>query len=106
MASDAAWVLAAGRSGDPQAFGSRALAARVQVARRQLAPISGVGALADSFRREGAPIAAGDVGRSRGPAGHAWRAVRIAYAIRWIELSTGTKLPAWQGCPDSRAARV
>jgi hypothetical protein len=104
MASDAGSVLAVARSGDPEAFGSRSLAARVRVARGELAPISTLGVLADSFRREAAHIAAREVGPMHGRIRDGWQAVRIAYAIRWIEISTGTTLPAWQGCPDSRAA--
>ncbi len=104
LAADAARVLETGRADDPPAGSTPAFASRVQVARRQLAPISGVACLADSFRREAAHIAGGGVTGVSEPVGPAWHALRVAYAIRWLEITTGIVFPAWQAGTGSRAA--
>ena len=60
--------------------------------RGQLAPIQSRSALLDSFRREASVAAtrgAVEAGLPPGP-------VRVAYAIRWLELGDGRKRPAWR----------
>jgi hypothetical protein len=59
--------------------------------RGQLAPIQSRPALLDSFRREASVSAtrgALEAGLPPGP-------VRVAYAIRWLELRDGRTRPAW-----------
>ena len=59
--------------------------------RGQLAPIQSRSALLDSFRREASVAAtrgAVEAGLPPGP-------VRVAYAIRWLELGDGRTRPAW-----------
>jgi hypothetical protein len=77
----------------------------VQVTRHHLAPIRRLPCLVDSFRREAAHVARANVPGRTEPTGPGWQAVRVAYAIRWIELSTGAALPAWQAWAPSDAAR-
>jgi hypothetical protein len=101
LAAEAARVLEAGREDDPPAWGSARFAARVQATRGQLAPIARRSSLADSFCREAAQVA----DDFRDPARPEWQAVRMAYAIRWLELATGVVLPAWPAWMGSDAAR-
>jgi hypothetical protein len=105
LAEDAARVLETARADDAPAWSTPAFATRVQAARRQLAPIRGTPSLVDSFRREAAHIAGGEAAGAAGPTGPAWQALQAAYAIRWVELSTGVALPAWEACTGPRAAR-
>jgi len=59
--------------------------------RHQLAPLQSRSALLDSFRREASVAAtrgAVEAGLPPGP-------VRVAYAIRWLELGDGRTRPAW-----------
>jgi hypothetical protein len=58
----------------------------VGAARTQLAPLHDARLLAESFARE-ALHARRQIGRPG--------AIRVAYAIRWLELATGTDLPPW-----------
>lgn len=96
LAAGAAQVLDTACTGASPAWSTRAFACRVNVTRRQLAPINGILSLVDSFRREAAHLAGCPrVGVTR-KGGRAWEAVQAAYAIRWVELSTGVDLPAWQ----------
>ena len=105
LVAEAAGVLETRRASGPLAWSTRAFAARVHVARRQLAPISGIAYLTDSFRREAAHIAGGGVTGEARPVAPARQALRVAYAIRWVELITGVMLPALQPWTGSRAAR-
>jgi hypothetical protein len=87
LASDAGAVLAVATHGQgPAAWYRTGFARRVDAARRQLAPISAPGLLAESFRRE-ASVSTGQ--------GRPVDAVRAAYAIRWLELETGRAVPPW-----------
>jgi hypothetical protein len=59
--------------------------------RGQLAPLQSRSALLDSFRREASVAAtrgAVEAGLPPGP-------IRVAYAIRWLELGDGRTRPAW-----------
>jgi hypothetical protein len=61
----------------------------VEVARAQLAPVRTRGALADSYRREAFHDLPGCLPDAEpGP-------VRIAYALRWLELGDGIVGPTW-----------
>ena len=75
----------------PRRWTTPAFAAEVDRTRAQLAPIRTRDALLASFRREATISAtrgnAGD-GRPAGP-------VRVAYAIRWLELGDGRGRPVW-----------
>lgn len=66
-------------------------AQEVERTRGQLAPIRSRSALLDSYSRE-APIAATrgsvEAGLPAGP-------IRVAYAMRWLELGDGRARPAW-----------
>lgn len=96
LAADAAAVLAAvGQGGGPGAWDRTGFARRVEAARRQLAPIGATRVLAESFRRE-ACVGAG-MKRSAD-------AVRVAYAMRWLELTSGRALPPlhrWMAAPPT-----
>jgi hypothetical protein len=98
-------VLETTRADDPPAWSTPAFASRVEAARRQLAPIGGIPGLIDSFRREAAHIAGGEVAGATGTMGSAWQALRAAYAIRWVEITTGVVSPVWRAHTGSRAAR-
>jgi len=104
LVAEAAGVLETRRASGPLAWSTRAFAARVR-ARRQLAPISGIACLADSFRREAAHIACGGVTGEAGPVAPAWQALRVAFAIQSVELTTDVMLPTLQPWTGSRAAR-
>jgi len=81
VAADAAWS-------DP------AFSREVESVRSQLAPIRSRRALADSFGREATHIRALLLvpdGRPIDPPGP----LRLAYAIRWLELGDGEARPAW-----------
>jgi hypothetical protein len=67
---------------------------RVEAIRRQLAPIPNPAALLASFQREAA-VGAGH------PSAMPLTPLRIAYAIRWIELMTGLRLPDWRAWPGA-----
>jgi hypothetical protein len=63
----------------------------VAVARRQLAPITSCGVLEASFGREASNrLVAGRTSV------HGLSAVRIAYALRWLEIAAGLRLPPWE----------
>jgi hypothetical protein len=75
----------------PQRWLTPAFAAEVDRTRAQLAPIRTRDALLASFRREASISATrGNMldGRPAGP-------VRVAYAIRWLELGDGRGRPVW-----------
>jgi len=66
-------------------------ARRVQSVRGQLAPLDDAVLLGRSFARE----ALHDAAAGRVPA--VWMSpVRAAYAVRWLEVSTGLALPTWR----------
>ena len=71
-------------------------ARQVDAVRRQLRPIRTRRALAASFERE-----AFHVRRSALEAAPALGPVRVAYAVRWMELGDGEPRPAWPGLPYS-----
>ena len=84
---------------------SRRFAREVALVRRHLEPVCSPEVLASSFGREAfhvlaaAPGAAGTTPSSAG-------AVRVAYAIRWIELQLDLDLPPWGSwLGDSRPRR-
>ena len=80
-------VAAAVRDGTPPPPWSRpTFAERVQAVRRQLAPLGSQRLLEASFAREALHAH---------PVVEPPTAVRVAYAIRWIELTLGPDLPAW-----------
>ncbi|HEX5828804.1 MAG TPA: hypothetical protein VFY23_14865 [Candidatus Limnocylindrales bacterium] len=65
-------------------------ARQVQAVRRQLAPIEDPGLLAASFGREAFH------GPRLGRVPAVWASpVRVAYAVRWIELQSGLAMPPW-----------
>ena len=63
----------------PQRWKASGFGRRVEDVRSQLAPIVAPTLLEDSFAREAAPS----------------EPVRIAYAVRWLELSESRALPDW-----------
>ena len=75
----------------PRRWTTPAFAAEVDRTRAQLAPIRTRDALLASFRREASISATRghpEDGRPAGP-------VRVAYAIRWLELGDGRGRPVW-----------
>jgi hypothetical protein len=101
LATDAALLL----TGDPRAAGferwhAEAFVAQVAAIRRHLAPIRVAGLLRSSFAREAF------LGTGLGPVpAVAASPVRVAYAIRWIELEAGLDLPAWPAWLEWTAPR-
>jgi hypothetical protein len=94
VAADAAWA-------DP------AFERQVEEVRHQLGPIQSRRALAASFEREAAMrslTAVGESGRVLGSPGP----VRLAYAVRWLELGDGESWPGWTRLMSggARARRV
>ena len=82
---------------DAGLWGEPAFAWEVERIRRQLAPIVSRRALVSSYGREafrGATVAAGE-SRSIGP-------VRLAYAVRWLELGERAPRPGWSGFVTDR----
>ena len=90
IAGDAAALWGLRATGVPAAWSSGPFVARVEVARRHLAPVTDVAVLAASFGREASNRATAGRTASIGPG-----AVRVAYAIRWLEISTGLCMPPW-----------
>jgi hypothetical protein len=81
VAADAAWS-------DPD------FARQVDTVRTELAPIRSRHVLADSFAREAAHLH----GSLLAPIGRPLEApgpVRLAYAVRWLELGDGEDRPGW-----------
>jgi hypothetical protein len=68
-----------GRAGAPAAWVAPAFARQVEDVRADLGPIRSRDSLAASFVREAARF----------------DSVRLAYAIRWLELGDGRSRPAW-----------
>ena len=81
------------RPRDAGPWGEPAFAREVDAIRRHLAPIASRRALASSFARESfrSPTLALSVERG------AIEPVRLAYAVRWLELGDGHARPAWSG---------
>ena len=78
----------------PPRWSTRAFGREVALVRAQLAPIHSRHVLADSFRREAAVAATAtplsiDPPEPPGP-------VRVAYAIRWLELGDNRIRPTWE----------
>jgi hypothetical protein len=68
----------------------------VELVRRHLAPLRNRSILANSFAREAfqtTPTTGPAVDRS---------AVRVGYAIRWLELGDDEPLPSWSQLLDAR----
>ena len=73
----------------PPAWSERAFVREVALVRAHLAPIRSRAGLAASFSREAFHVApVDDVGEATG-------AVRVAYALRWLELGSGRAWPSW-----------
>ncbi len=87
LAEDVRLLLDTARSGMvPVAWSRPGFAARVRVAQRQLACLHSWRSLSDSFARESLhahPIAAEPT------------PIRVAYAIRWLELVADVVIPDW-----------
>ena len=84
-------ALVAAAAPPPPRWVARGFLREVATVRRHLAPIADPAVLAASFGREAFRGA-------RVEPGHAVEAsaVRVAYAIRWIELGIDLRLPAWE----------
>jgi hypothetical protein len=86
------------RPRDAGLWGEPALAREVDRVRRDLAPIVSRRALASSFAREAfrrsAPVTAREA--------IAVEAVRLAYALRWLELGDGAARAGWSGSVTGR----
>jgi hypothetical protein len=77
----------------PPRWSTHAFGREVALVRRQLAPIRSREALAESFRREAAVAVTATAGPSTGePPGP----VRVAYAIRWLQLGDDRNRPSWE----------
>jgi len=83
----------------PQRWHDQGLARDVELIRRHLAPLRTRRALAASFGREAFHVAPPTAGPSAPDAGP----VRLAYAIRWLELGDGTLCPPWATLLDTPA---
>jgi len=75
----------------PPRWATFAFGAEVDRTRAQLAPIRSRAGLLNSFSREASIAVTRTPAPSSGPAGP----VRVAYAIRWLELGDGRARPAW-----------
>jgi hypothetical protein len=87
------------RPRDAGLWGEPAFAREVDLVRRHLAPIGSRRGLAASFSREA--FQGPGVARSRDR--DSFRPVRIAYAVRWLELGDGRPRPAWSDLVTGRA---
>ncbi len=72
-------------------WGEPAFAREVELIRRHLAPIGSRTALTASFGREAFHGLGGDA-MDLSPRS---QALRVAYALRWLELGDGTSFPPW-----------
>jgi hypothetical protein len=75
----------------PRRWATHAFGAEVDRTRAQLAPIRSRTGLLASFSREASIAATRTTIPAPVPAGP----VRVAYAIRWLELGDGRRRPAW-----------
>ena len=73
----------------PAAWSERAFVREVALVRAHLAPIRSRAGLAASFSREAFHAVPADES-GEGPG-----AVRLAYALRWLELGSGRTWPSW-----------
>jgi len=87
-------------SGVPEPWRTPAFGRRVDGARLQLSAALSRAVLAASFEREACRLGPATQGATR----HA-DAVRVAYALRWMELASGTELPTWTSWLDQRDGR-
>jgi hypothetical protein len=78
-------------SRDADTWGEPAFAREVEVVRGQLAPIRSRRGLAASFAREACQTGGLDGSRSSVPL----RPLRVAYAVRWLELGDGVARAGW-----------
>ena len=92
---DARLLLAVGEDDPWLACARPAFGRAVGRVRRQLEPIGDGNELVASFAREAARLAQPDR-----PAGSI-TPLRAAYAIRWLELRSGLRLPAWRHWLDA-----
>jgi hypothetical protein len=81
----------------PVAWSEPAFVREVGLVRAHLAPIRSRAGLAASFSREAFQVARAD--DAHDPPG----AVRVAYALRWLELGNGRSRPAWPPDPPTTA---
>ena len=73
----------------PAAWSERAFVREVARVRAHLAPIRSRAGLGASFSREAFhAVPADEIGEAAG-------AVRVAYALRWLELGSGRAWPSW-----------
>ena len=84
------------RDADP--WGEPAFAREVDLIRSQLMPIRSRRGLAASFEREA--FQSNERPGPREPA--TMRAVRVAYALRWLELGDGVMRSGWTGLVTGR----
>ena len=84
------------RDADP--WGEPAFAREVDLIRSQLMPIRSRRGLAASFEREA--FQSREFAGAREPA--TMRAVRVAYALRWLELGDGILRRGWTGLVTGR----
>ena len=82
---------------DAGPWGEPAFAREVDLVRHHLAPIASRRALSSSYSREAfrAPAARPDQSTPR--------PVRVAYAVRWLELGDGRSRPGWSELVAERA---
>jgi hypothetical protein len=77
-------------------WASPSFAREVELVRAHLAPLRNRRSLTASFGREAFHSLGGDAGPGETRAGGTpIGPTRAAYAIRWLELGSGTSLPAW-----------
>jgi hypothetical protein len=74
----------------PEPWGDATFAREVELIRCHLAPLRNLRSLTASFGRE-----AFQTLESERPAAVSLGPIRAAYAIRWLELGSGARLPAW-----------
>jgi hypothetical protein len=93
-------TIAAGPAWSDVSFGRQ-----VEAVRRQLAPIRSRAGLAASFGREAFHVrrASTDAIDGSAPAMATPGPVRLAYALRWLELGDGQPRPAWSEMPYRKA---
>ncbi len=84
----------------PALWRTPGFARRVETARQQISVARSRAVLASSFERE-----AGRLGPATRGAARRAEAVRVAYALRWLELAGGANLPAWPEWLDRAGAQ-
>ena len=83
----------------PEAWRTPSFARRVEAARLQLRSARSRSVLAASLEREASRLGPATPGSARRA-----DAVRAAYALRWLELTTGVGLPPWTAWLDRAVA--